>query len=68
MLKLRPNTLREIESILDDSYFTKDSFFVVNDPARNNFLRIEFSPCNELYFNVECRKMNTLQMRFQVFI
>jgi hypothetical protein len=56
MLKLRPNTLREIESILDDSYFTKDSFFIVNDPLRNSFIRIEFTPCNELYLNVKMRK------------
>jgi len=56
MLKLRPNTLREIESILDDSYFTKDSFIVVNDPVRNNFLRIEFTPRNEITFTVKIQK------------
>lgn len=44
MLKLRPNTLKEIQSILDESYFTKDSFVLENNPIRKSFLRIEFTP------------------------
>lgn len=58
MLKLRPNTIKEIQSILDKSYFTKDSFFVENDPIRSSFLIIRFLPINEYSFSVKTLKKN----------
>lgn len=56
MLKLRPNTIKEIQSILDESYFTKDSFSVINDPARKSFLSIKFVPTEGYTFTVKTLK------------
>lgn len=58
MLKLRPNTISEIQSILDESYFTKDSFLLVNDPIRSSFLVIKFLPISKYVFSVTFRKEN----------
>jgi len=41
---------------LDNSYFTKDSFSVVNDPVRNTFLIIKFLPVEKYVFSVKVLK------------
>lgn len=52
MSELRPTTLREIEQILDHSYFTLSSFSVSNTPQSSPFLKITFLPKPEYRFAV----------------
>ncbi|TAM44013.1 MAG: hypothetical protein EPN55_12335 [Gammaproteobacteria bacterium] len=50
MKKLRPLSLRGIEQILDDSYFTKASFQITNAPDDEPFLVISFVPDDRFFF------------------
>lgn len=52
MQELRPSSLKEIERILDDSYFTKASFRITNSTVTEPFLAIDFIPENRFKFEV----------------
>ncbi len=52
MTQVRPTTLVEIKRILDDSYFTSQSFTVKNVPNGSPFLIIEFTPLPALKYKV----------------
>jgi len=51
-MQLRAKTLAELRSTLDDSYFTADSFEVVNHPNGAPFLEISFAPSPNFFFNI----------------
>jgi len=52
-VKLRSTTIREIERILDNTYFTLDSFKIENKPNDSVFLKIKFIPVPDFVFSVK---------------
>ncbi len=59
MAELRKTTIIQIESILDRSYFTKDSFTISNRPLSDPFLIISFIPMPQFRFLVSSVGMGT---------
>jgi len=52
MAKIRAASLKNIEEILDTSYFTKDSFEIETSNEVDDFLTIIFIPLNEFVFTI----------------